>query len=154
MKFFILLIFLVEVFVECDSSCETKDENIRAVKQMLWKKRYYYENDNVEYRPLEALLRYFREKKEFETIVDVGFPKLQCDIETICTTTKSNTVKILEEENLYSFCELFFIFENKKEFIFTIDHFQLSLFSHQNFTIHSNQLFNKPGVNIFNTRYL
>ena len=152
MKFFILLIFLVEVFVECDSSCETKDENIRAVKQMLWKKRYYYENDNVEYRPLEALLRYFREKKEFETIVDVGFPKLQCDIETICTTTKSNIVKKVEKRNYHSYCDIFFVFEHKKDYVLTIDHLQLVLYSHQNLTLHLNQLNIKFGINVFNIR--
>ena len=152
MNFFIFLILLVKVFVKCDSSCEIENKYIRAVQQMFWTKDKYYLYYEIEHRPLKTFLRYFKEKTVFENIVDVKFPKLQCDIEMICTTTKSNVVKRLEERNYYSFCEQFFIFEHKKEYIFTIDHLQLALFSYQNITMNSNQLFKKSGINFFNTR--
>ena len=152
MNVFIFLILLVKVFVECDSSCETKDENITAVKQMIWKKNYLYDYDEIGNRSLVTLLNYFRDKTILVNIVDVEFPKLQCEIETICTTTKPNTEEVFEERNLYSFCELFYIFEHKKEFIIIINHLELALISHRNFTIHSNKLFRKSGLNIFNRR--
>ena len=152
MNSFIFLILLIEVFVECGSSCEIKDENITAVQHMFWTKNKYYKCYEVEQQPLERFLKYIRQKTRFVHIVDVEFPKLQCEIETICTTTKPNTEEVFEERNLYSFCELFYIFEHKKEFIIIIKYLELALISHQNFTIHSNQLFRKSGLNIFNRR--
>ena len=152
MSFFIFLILLVEIFVECDSSCETKDENIIAVQQMLWKKHYYYDNYELEHRSLVTLLRYFRDKTKLVNIVDLEFPKLQCDIETICTTTKSNIVKKVEKRNYHSYCDIFFVFEHKKDYVLTIDHLQLVLYSHQNLTLHLNQLNIKFGINVFNIR--
>ena len=124
MNSFIFLILLIEIFVECGSSCETKDENITAVKEMILKKDYFREYDEIGYRPLVTLLNYFIEKTILVNIVDVEFPKLQCDIEAICTTTKYNTEEVFEERNLYSFCELFYIFEHKKEFIIIIKYLE------------------------------
>ena len=52
----------------------------------------------------------------------------------------------------FSFCEMFFMFEHKTKFVFLIDHFEVWLFSHRNFTIHSNQLIKKSGSYFFTTR--
>ena len=152
MNFFILLILIVEVFVECNSPCQTKDENITAVIQIIWKKDYFYEYEEIGYRPLVTVLNYFIEKTILVNIVDEDFPNLQCDVETMCTTTKPNIVKQVEKNNYRSFCELFFDYEHKKEYVFTINDLKLTLFSIQNFTIYSNQHFNKYGIKLFNIR--
>ena len=152
MNFFIFLILLVKVFVECDSSCETKDVNITAVQQMLWEKYYYYDNYELAHRSLVTLLRYFRDKTILVNIVDEEFPKLQCGIETICTSTKSNILKQVEKRNYRSFCEIFFVFEHKNEYVFTINHLQLVLYSHRNLTFYSSQLNIKFGIKVFNIR--
>ena len=52
----------------------------------------------------------------------------------------------------YSYCELYFKFENKTEFVFLIDHLELWLFSHRNFTVHSNQFIKESGNSFFSRR--
>ena len=55
-------------------------------------------------------------------------------------------------EERYSFCEMFFILEHKTKFVFLVDYFELWLFSHRNFTIHSNQLTKKSGNSFLTKR--
>ena len=55
------------------------------------------------------------------------------------------------KENL-SFCELYFKFEHKTEFVFLVDHLELWLFSNRNFTIHSNQFIKESGSSFFSRR--
>ena len=52
----------------------------------------------------------------------------------------------------YSFCELYFMFEHKTKFVFLIDHLEVWLFAHRNFTIHSSQFSNKSAKLLLNKR--
>ena len=51
----------------------------------------------------------------------------------------------------YSFCEMFFMFENKTKFVFLIDHLEIWVFSQRNITIHSNKFINKSAKYFFTT---
>ena len=144
----ILLILVMNVVIEGESSCNLDNETL----QLFTNKNYYYENYEKQ-RPLYSFISHLRRRKKLKNIVDLKFPKLHCDIENICTnTTVYKTEKKTNERSRFSFCELYFEIEHKKQYVFTIDYFKLWLYSRQNFSIHSNQIVKMSENPFFNTR--
>ena len=151
MKFVIIIYVLLFVPFGCESSCTLDNETI----QLFWAENQYYEfifSGYYENRFLEIFSHYISIRTELKNVVDLQYPKLQCDIEEICTTTIPTT-KENNNETLYnSFCDLYLDFEHKKEYLFTIDHLDLWVFSRRNVSLHSEQLINKSENLSFNTR--
>ena len=144
---FAIIIFILIILIVSISSCEVDNE----VFQMVWTKKYDYLS--YDERSLSGFVSYRIESKELKSVLDLKFTKLQCGIKEICTKTVPRTRNLFNASSYYySFCELYFKFEHKRKYVFTIDHLELALFSIRNFTIDPNQLINNFGKSLFNTR--
>ena len=100
----IVLIFVVNVVIECKSSCVFDNDTFN----MLWTKDHYA----ILKGPLESFFYYHKIKKELKSTINSKFPQLQCDLKDICRTKDSKREGILKNSKYnYSFCELYFLFE-------------------------------------------
>ena len=145
MKFVAIIFILI---IKYESSCDTDNKTA----QIFWTKDQDYLQYQLERRPLQYFVGYLRSRTKLKNVIDLKFPELHCGIEKICTTTKPEIENNLNKRPYILFCELYFKIEHKKEHVYTIDHLELWLFSHQNFTIHSSQLINKSRTAFFNIR--
>ena len=164
---YIILILTTIVVTKSQSACDFDNKTVQ-----LFLKKGHWIPKTV---PLRSFLYYLKTKRKLEINLNLNHPNLNCGINEICKTNFSNFEKMdaaclyglngirlnksysrLYYESgflgCYSFCEMFFMFEHKTKFMFLVDHFELWLFSHRNFTIHSNQLTKKSGNSFLTKR--
>ena len=155
---FVIIIFVLNVLNQCESSCVVDDEIIDLFWAAQHKNPYYidpdphypkirfYNGDDLAY-----FLEYVKLRTKLKNALYLKFPELQCDIEEICNTNVFE-INLNKHIRYYSFCQLYFLFEDKKEYIFTIENLELWVFFQRNLSIHSNELINKNNYLYFNTR--
>ena len=137
----VIIIFVLNVLVQCETSCDVDDE----ITLLFWENEHFnpfYENVYIN-ADLGYFLEYLRLRKKLKNAFDSKFPKLQCGLEEICST-KVSELNLNNNGSFYcSFCELYFMIEHKKEYVFTIDYLEVWVFFQRNLSIHSNELINK-----------
>ena len=176
MKYFILI--LISNAIKCKGSCGFDNKTI----QLFWEQRFSLSNfyplhNFLNYqkikRKLESNLKlnhpnvecdineicntkfsYFEKMDEasLDSLDDIDYLENDTELDLESYSGYYYDTQDLGYKGCYSFCEMFFMFEHKTKFVFLVDHFELWLFSHRNFTIHSNQLTKKSGNSFFTTR--
>ena len=139
MKFLILILALHNA--NCgQSSCVIQPK----IEHLLFKEQHYL----YELEPLENLLKYKEVKNHVNNILNKELGK--CSTRKICTARSKKIDNYLNE--LYSFCEMYFKFENNKKYVFTFKRIETFWFFYfENFTMDSSQVFN-TSENIFITK--
>ena len=126
---------------------ECKPKLINSEKSSLfWKKSNIFRQvTNSSYFPLTRLLLYYEIRKDIKNVFNSTFLNLKCNKNNIFESKYDKPQKKVCI-NLPFLCQMFFDFEHKKEFIFKIKNVDLWFLSYQNYTVHSDKVFENNNV--------
>ena len=163
---FKIIILLINVVIYCKSSCDFDNNTVQQFKKKTW-----ITNKRLSFRKLLNYLKvkedyvnilnlnHSKLQCKIEVICNTKLSKTKISHED-CSHYEENIYNDYSFDNYtnlnlnndsdfdseivhYSFCELYYKFEHEKKFVFLIDYFELWMFSHKNFTLHSNQIIKK-----------